>query len=79
MANPDVRFSGGEHRDTVKVTNDYEESGKYMLTDKFGNGLTWVDVKHGMIVKIKAKRVNYPGVEYLQPVKSGNSFSRIRY
>ena len=41
-----------------------------MLTDKMGKGLNWLDVKNGMMVKIKAKNPNY-GNEYLQPVPNG--------
>ena len=79
MANPEVQLSGGVHQDTARVVGDYENSGKYMLTDKMGKSLTWLDVEDGMIVKIKAKTVNYPGWQYLQPVKKGNCFSRFRY
>ena len=40
-----------------------------------GKGLNWLDVKDGMMVKIKAKQVNYPGNDYLQPVPNGNQLS----
>ena len=78
MANPEAQLDV-VWQDSVKVVGDYENSGKYMLTDKMGKSLTWLDVEDGMIVKIKAKTVNYPGWQYLQPVTKGNCFSRIRY
>ena len=52
--------------DTVRL-GDYENSGEYMLCNKQGKGLNWLDVEDGMIVKIKAKNVNYPGNVFLQP------------
>ena len=79
MGNPTAQLSGGVYQDSVRVVRDYKNSGQYMLTDKTGNGLTWLELRDGMIVKIKAKKVNYPGWEYLQPVTKGNYLSRVRY
>ena len=66
------RYDHAHEWDTVRVVVDYKYSGKFMLTDKMGKGLNWLDVEDGMMVKIKAKNVNYPGNEYLQPVPNGN-------
>ena len=79
LGKPQASLTGGEYWDSVKVSNDYEKSGQYMLTDKYGKSLTWLDVENGMTVKIKAKSVNYPGYEYLQPTRAGNCLSRIPY
>ena len=80
MGNPTTRWHTNEAtwRDTVRVIRDYEYSGQYMLTDEMGNGLTWLELRDGMVVKIKAKTLNYPGNDYLQPVKNGIFFSPIR-
>ena len=74
MGNPTSqwRYDHAHEWDTVRVVVDYKYSGQYMLTDKMGKGLNWLDVKDGMMVKIKAKKVNYLGNEYLQPVPNGN-------
>ena len=39
--------------------------GLHMICDMNGYGLKWKDVKSGMIVKIRGKRMNYDGWEYL--------------
>ena len=66
------RYDHAAYWDTVREVVDYKYSGQYMFTDKMGKGLNWLDLKDGMMVKIKAKKVNYPSNEYLQPVPTGN-------
>ena len=39
--------------------------GLHMICDLNGNGLKLNDVKEGMTVKIKGKRMHYDGFEYL--------------
>ena len=39
--------------------------GLHAICDINGNALNWNDVKSGMTVKIKAKKVNFPGWEYM--------------
>ena len=79
LGNPTIQWRYDRLAYWVRVREvvDYKYSGKYKLTDKMGKGLNWLDVKDGMMVKIKAKQVNYPGNDYFQPVPNGNQLSEL--
>ena len=49
--------------DTVKLD---KTAGHYMICDKHGVDMKWIDRKDGMMIKIRAKRAHWSGYEYLQ-------------
>ena len=54
--------------DSVKLDRT---AGHYMICDKHGDGIKWMDVKDGMIIKIRAKLPHWPGYEYLESDSPG--------
>ena len=51
--------------------------GHFLLTDKGGNSIKLGVLKEGLIVKIRANKVTYPGYEYLQSDIQGKYFCYI--
>ena len=46
-------------------------AGHYMICDKHGYGIKWIDTKDDMIIKIRAKLPHYKGYKYLQADSQG--------
>ena len=55
--------------DSVKLDRVY--TGHFMICDKHGDGIKWIDVKDGMIIKIRAELNHWEGKEYLESDSQG--------
>ena len=64
MGNP-YGFNVGPPGDRANIIVPHKSPGEHTICDINGNSLKLSDVKTGMLVKIRAKNVHWPGYEYL--------------
>ena len=70
IGNPEPAYRPSSFTDWDSVKLD-TTAGHYMICDRYGNGIKWIDAKDGMMIKIRAKFAHWPGYEYFHSDFSG--------